>query len=576
MSAFNYKAADFQTRLMTLKEQISSRESLVSDNMKAFFNNKAKFIVFISVCDGNSRACVCKGVGNSVDTGWKSAVDLMNKRIKELNLTPLWVKADIVTDITEYTYEAFIKYISNIKTNYFREGIAFDYMFNTAFLEQEVNANVFIDGENGEPKHIVWKNVNFYIKNNLALKYVIEESSLKNVYTFYTTGFFHDGSSCMPLNNQWLNNGRRIIDKVDDKLIFDIIDKSSKYLIKQLDEEGKFCYGYFPCFDKIVPGYNILRHASTTYSMLEAYETTKNPELEAAIKRSINFLNSQGIVRLVDSEGRMKSYVIEKTNGNEIKLGANAHAILAFSKYTKLFNDNRYLPLMVELAEGISSFQNKDDGSFVHVLNYPDLSVKDSFRTIYYDGEAAFSLMRLYDIDRNECWLRIVEKAFEFFIKNSYWRYHDHWLSYCSNELLKYKLEKQYIEFNLQNASGILDFCLTRETTYPTLLELLMATYNMIERLKVENCYLDTLDSFDEAKFLTAIDHRAEHQLNGLFFPEVSMYFKSPGRILWAFYIRHHSYRVRIDDIEHNISSYCNYLHQRLKFPYLVKAVEMQ
>ncbi|MDD4649252.1 MAG: hypothetical protein PHO79_04455, partial [Desulfoplanes sp.] len=177
-------------------------------------------------------------------------------------------------------------------------------------------------------------------------------------------------------------------------------------------------------------------------------------------------------------------------------------------------------------------------------------------------GEAAFALMRLYDIDKDLRWLNMVESAFEYFIDNEFWRQKDHWLSYCSNELFKHKPEKKYIEFNLKNASGILDFCLTRETTYPTLLELLMATYSMIEKMKRDQYCLELLDSFDQKKLMAAIEHRVEHQLNGLYFPEVAMYYKAPQNILWAFYIRHHSFRSRIDDIEHNISGYCSYLNQ--------------
>lgn len=554
---------DLQERLKGLKEKIQEKEELVTDNMKSYFDDKLKYIIFISFSDGKSRAYVCKGIGNSIDTSWKSAIDIMNKRVKELKLNPIWVKADIVKEIREYTYDAFMDYVSHIKTNYFREGMAFDKMFNTAFLEQEVNANIFIDGEkDSQTKHIVWKNLNYYIQNNLGMSYKIEENSIQNVYTFTTIGFFHDGYECYKLNNEWLNNGRRYIENIDKELLFYIIEKSSSYLSNQVDSTGKFRYGYFPCFNKEVPGYNVLRHASTTYSMIEAYEITKDKTLGQAIKLALDFLVNEGIESLKGIDGKTRAFVVERSRDNEIKLGANAAAILAFSKYTKVFDDHKYVQVMEELAEGIDYFQNKEDGSFVHVLNFPDLSIKEKFRVIYYDGEAAFALMRLYDIDKNERWLNTVEQTFEYFIQKKYWRNHDHWLSYCSNELLKYKLDKKYIEFNLQNASGILDFCLTRETTYPTLLELLMATYNMIKRMKNENCFLEALESFDEEKFMRAVEHRAEHQLNGLYFPEVAMYFKVPENILWAFYIRHHSYRARIDDIEHNISGYCSYLHQ--------------
>lgn len=86
-----------------------------------------------------------------------------------------------------------------------------------------------------------------------------------------------------------------------------------------------------------------------------------------------------------------------------------------------------------------------------------------------------------------------------------------------------------------------------------------MATVNMIERIQSDSRLAALLDAFDRTKLMEAIEHRARHQLNGFFFPETAMYFKSPGTILGSFFIRHHSFRVRIDDVEHNISGYCNY-----------------
>ncbi|HCF50752.1 MAG TPA: thioredoxin [Syntrophomonas sp.] len=559
----NPEAIALKARLDQLKQRILGQAEAVTGNMKLHFDKDPRYIVFLSFSDGKSRAYVCNGIGNSIESSWKNAVNNMNKKVKKLNLQPLWVKADLVKDIQEYSFDAFIEYVSSIKTNYFREGIALDEMFNLAFLEQEVNANVFIYGNKESPKkQISWKNIMAHIRYKLGLKLELDENSCKKVWLFSTTGFFHDGTDCYHLNHDWLNNGRRVIEVIDEGLLRSVIEKSSGYLADQVDDSGKFRYGYFPCFNKEIPGYNTLRHASTTYSMIEAFEITKDERLGQAIILALDYLANEGIELLEGEDGVTRAFVVERTSDNEIKLGANATAILAFSKYTAVFDDRRYVQLMKQLAEGISYFQDKQEGSYVHVLNFPDLSIKEKFRTVYYNGEAAFALMRLYDIDKNERWLNMVELAFEYFINNEYWRQKDHWLSYCSNELFKHRAEKKYIEFNLKNASGILDFCLSRETTYPTLLELLMATYSMIEKMKTDQYCLELLDSFDQEKLMAAIEHRVEHQLNGLYFPEVAMYYKAPQNILWAFYIRHHSFRSRIDDIEHNISGYCSYLKQ--------------
>ena len=47
--------------------------------------------------------------------------------------------------------------------------------------------------------------------------------------------------------------------------------------------------------------------------------------------------------------------------------------------------------------------------------------------------------------------------------------------------------------------------------------------------------------------------------LNGFFFPEYAMYMRCPDKILGSFMVRHDGFRVRIDDVQHNIGGFYLY-----------------
>lgn len=561
-----------------MRKLLKSKETDVSEQLKVLlkgFKEKLvsqlssveqfqKPVLFLSVGSKDHRAFVFTGIGNHIDTAWKNAADKAIKYIKKNKLKTDWLKVDIVKNLQIVSVEDFIEKITETREKYFRYGISLDSDFNLAFLEQEINANAFIKFDKEYNRsHLNEQNMNHYCRLHRNMKGSIDFNKITRIILFETTGFFYDGE-LYELESSFLDNGRRKTPNLTSDSVLEIIQESSQFLANLVQESGEYIYGYFPCFDKKISFYNILRHASSTYSLIEAYDVTKDELLVQPIQRALSYLEKEAIYKFNGDQDETFAYVVDKASDSEIKLGANAAAILAFSKYTKVFKDDTYIPVMRQLANGIELMQDANTGQFVHVLNYPDLSVKEAFRIIYYDGEAAFALMRLYDIDRNPKWLEIVERAFSYFIENDYWKHQDHWLSYCANELTTYRPLDKYFQFGLENVKHRLDFMYERETTYPTFLELTTAAYKMIIRIK-ELGRNELLGNFDEAKLFSVIQHRAHYQLNGFFYPEVAMYFKNPGNILSGFFIRHHSFRCRIDDVEHNISGYCSYLTDVLK-----------
>ncbi|HHQ0895288.1 TPA: poly(glycerol-phosphate) alpha-glucosyltransferase [Listeria innocua] len=441
------------------------------------------------------------------------------------------------------------------KKNYYRRGIALNENFKIALMEQEINANaILLPGDEGLAINV--ENMNRYLiqanKNQAQLNLTIDSS----VVTFETVGWFFDGKNIHELETASLDHGRRKVERLTPEIISTLVENAGEYLAHQVNATGEFNYGWFACFDKKIKHYNSLRHASTTYSMLEAYELTGNKAILEAATKALTYLEKHFIYEKDDM-----AFLIEPEL-REVKLGGSAATLLALTKYMHITGTKTYLPLCRKIANAILSLQD-EDGKFTHVLEYPSLEVKDIFRIIYYDGEAVFGLLRLYEIDRDSKWLDAAAKSFNHFIKDKYWQNHDHWLSYCANEITKYIKDEAYYEFGLQNAFDNLTFIYERETTFPTFLELTVATKEMTLRMEAEG-HQALLTSYSLENLEKTITKRALYQLNSYFYPELAMYYKNPARIEGSFFIRHQSFRVRIDDVEHNISGYVRY-YQLLK-----------
>lgn len=141
----------------------------------------------------------------------------------------------------------------------------------------------------------------------------------KEVVKFYTQGFFIDNKEVYELYNNSYRKSLRKVAHLENE-IDQLIESSTHFLQNILLNNGKYIYGYLPHFDNEIGFYNILRHSTSTYALIEE---------------------------------------------------------LAYLKVAKGIDEDTY-------------------------MNYPDLSVKEKFRIIYYDGETSLALLRLYQRDKNE------------------------------------------------------------------------------------------------------------------------------------------------------------------------------
>jgi len=303
----------------------------------------------------------------------------------------------------------------------------------------------------------------------------------------------------------------------------------------------------------------MLRHSGSIYSMLELYQHTKNKKLFDKSILAIYYL----IQNIKFTHENKFACVLDK---DFIKLGGNALAILALTKYTEVSKDSSHLDLAKKLARWILNTQ-KENGEFaIHKQSFTTKKIEE-FTSDYYPGEAIFSLCRLYVLDPDEHWLNAAERAADFIINFRDRKVkendlnHDHWLLYALNALHRLRPKQVYIDHSFKISRAIMK----AQSVRPKHHDLIGSFYNPARStptaIKMEglcaayhlaNDYGYTQES-DE--FLKSIKLCASFQLRTQFTPESAFYLKNPHMALGGFRKSLTDYEIRIDYVQHNISA---------------------
>lgn len=305
-------------------------ESKIKDLVE-FIKNKEiiKEYVFLSLGKPNVKAQV--KIIKRTNYLEREIIKICQKYKKQAGEFPTWIKLDIVTNYETVLFKDLKKEMINTRRNYIDFGISLDKNWNVTFLPEEINVNAFVrPSKKTKEFYLSEDNINNYIRKytNYKRPYSHELYESKEVIKFYTTSYFLDDDQVYELESEGYKKGLRKIDNLNDE-IDQLINSSAHFLENMLEDNGKFKYGYFPHFDKEIGFYNILRHSSSTYALIEGLNYM-NESLEST-EKAIEYIIENHIY-----EVNGNAYVFDNTkNANEIKLGQNASFIFAVCEYLK-------------------------------------------------------------------------------------------------------------------------------------------------------------------------------------------------------------------------------------------------
>jgi hypothetical protein len=197
--------------------------------------------------------------------------------------------------------------------------------------------------------------------------------------------------------------------------------EGGRYLIAHLAPNGRYIYEHDVATglqtDPKGPSYSMPRHAGTTYFLAELYRITKEEWLREPIERAFAHLaelmgNKKCTSTLPD--GTPIDCVMDR-NDRIATLGSTALSVVALAEYQRATGDKRYLPTATKLASFILWMQ-RDDGSFRHRYDPASRKADDQAQDLYYSGEAALALARMYVITGEAKYAQGAERGVDWLV----------------------------------------------------------------------------------------------------------------------------------------------------------------
>ncbi|HEX8183178.1 MAG TPA: hypothetical protein VF747_00455 [Blastocatellia bacterium] len=347
------------------------------------------------------------------------------------------------------------------------------------------------------------------------------------------------------------------VKKIGSKRLLAAARAGGDYLIRVQKPDGSFHYFYDPLEDRFsARAYNMVRHAGTALSLFDLYKATRDARYLDAANRAVNFLKT----RFRPARESDAAYVLD--NDGKAKLGANGLALLALARQAELDPKSADRENAAKLANLIILMQRKD-GSFESYYRIRGDEAHGSV-SLYYPGEAILGLVELFRLTGDKRLLDSARRGAEYLIESQRSMGSlpaDAWLMQALEALFKVERRPKYAEHTIALAEAMIAEQYTendsplyaggfrpgppRATPAASRAEGMVAAYRLARSMKDARA----------SKIASALKASVRFQISQQFDKNNGLSLPAPDKAAGGFRQSISSTRIRIDFVQHNISS---------------------
>lgn len=344
--------------------------------------------------------------------------------------------------------------------------------------------------------------------------------------------------------------------KLSRSLLMDAASAGGDYLVRIQRTDGSFYYYYDAAADRFESRrYNIVRHAGTALALFDLYAATRDVRYLESARGAMRFLTRRFHAARGDA-----LYVLDFDG--KAKLGASGLALVALARHIELDPKTAKSRDATRLANLIMKLQRKD-GSFA--MRYRLRTTEpEAPQSLYYPGEAMLGLIRLFRLNGDKRLFEAARRGADYQIEsqlNMGLMPADAWLMQALEALYNIGHEQRYAQHTIALAEAMIADQYTdsdaegyaggfgpgppRTTPAASRAEGLICAYRIAR---------STGDA-RAPSIATALEACARFQLVQQFTLADSARLPNPRRAAGGFRESPSSMNIRIDYVQHNISS---------------------